>query len=132
MDLKSFLWLLKAPREELLYSEFKTQMLLEFLIQYGLILLISLVICIYYKSLIGIFFFYAIFGHFYYFKGINKELGYKWEILMSYKCFKLIYFSFILFMVLFVGIILLSITNEIYGNKIVLINKIFDFFIVFF
>ena len=37
---------------------------------------------------------------------------------MSYKCFKLIYFSFILFMVSFVVIILLGITNEIYGNNI--------------
>ncbi len=82
--------------------------------------------------MIGIFFFYAIFGHFYYFKGINKELEYKWDILMSYKCFKLIYFSFILFMVSFVVIILLSITNEIYGNKIALINKIFDFLIALF
>ena len=127
MDLKYYLWILRASRDELLYSEFKTQIFLEFLMQYSIIFLISLVISFYYKSLIGLLFFYAIFGYFYYFKGINKDLQYKWDLLMTYKFFKLIYFSYILFMVSFVGIILLSIINEGCGNKIGVINRIFDY-----
>ena len=50
MDLRYYLWLLRASREELLYSEFKSQIVLEFILYYGAVTLISLLLCIYYNK----------------------------------------------------------------------------------
>ena len=99
MDLKYYLWLLKTSREELLYSEFKSKIVLEFIIYYGLITLISLLICFYYQSWIGIFFFFAIFASFNRYKDFNDELGYRWNILQSYKFFSFIHCLYWIFIV---------------------------------
>lgn len=99
MDLKYYLWLLRASRDELLYSEFKSQIVLEFILYYGCVSLISLGLCIYYKSLFGFLFFFAIFASLNKYKDFNEEVANKWDILMSYKFFRCINFIYWIFIV---------------------------------
>ena len=132
MDLRYYLWLLRASREELLYSEFKSQIVLEFILYYGAVTLISLLLCIYYKSLIGIFFFFAIFASFDRFKDFNEELAYKWNILESYKFFKMIYYSYWIFIFLFFITAILYNINSQEGNNIEFVDWWINFLKIFF
>ena len=100
MDLKYYLWLLRACESELNPSELKTKIFLDFIFHYSLVALISLFLCIYYKEIfIGVCFFFAVFTAFVSYKSINKNSSYKWKILMTSRLFRLIYYVYILFVI---------------------------------